>query len=297
MRKRLVIMATLLAVAMAAIGCGKNAKVTESIASEVVEETVVAVTVEETSTEETSTGEPTVEETESTTEEETVAEVIAETEPQVKTEETVVEAVVEVPAPTPEVPTPTPELTEAPVLETPASAEPVVNQTPQVQAPVVAPAGVIMIGDSRCVQMRDAVGGGGCTWICENGKRYEWFEQVAIPRADAVVGKGTKVVICMGVNDTGDATKYAALTNAYAANWAARGARTYYVSVNPVLENPYTTEESVVNFNNTIIGQLMGVRWIDTHTFLQSAGFKMRDGLHYDNDTNVKIFYAIIGSL
>ncbi len=285
MRKRLAIMATLLVVAMAATGCGKNAEVTESTTSEVVEETVVEETVEEISSEETI-----VEEVESTTEEETTTEAITETEPEVKTEETVVEAVAEVP-------TPTPEVTEAPVPETPAPAEPEVNPVPPVQTPVAAPAGVIIIGDSRCVQMRDAVGGGGCTWICENGKRYEWFEQVAIPRADAVVGKGTKVVICMGVNDTGDASKYAALTNAFAANWAARGARTYYVSVNPVLENPHTTEESVVNFNNTIIGQLMGVRWIDTHTFLQSSGFKMTDGLHYDNDTNVKIFYAIIGSL
>ncbi len=162
---------------------------------------------------------------------------------------------------------------------------------------VAAPAGVIMIGDSRCVQMCESVAGGGCTWICENGKQYDWFEQTAIPRADAVVGKGSKVVICMGVNDTGHAAQYAAMVNAYAAAWAARGARTYFVSVNPVWENPYTTEESVQSFNATMVGSLVGVKYIDTHSYLQTAGFKLVDGLHYDNDTNLKIYAAIMGSL
>ena len=60
----------------------------------------------------------------------------------------------------------------------------------------------------------------------------------------------------MGVNDPGNYNQYAALTNQRAAQWAARGATTYFVSVNPVWENPYVTQEQVELFKgkeNTII--------------------------------------------
>lgn len=163
-------------------------------------------------------------------------------------------------------------------------------------APVQAPAGILFIGDSRCVQMQEAVGGIG-TWICEGGKRYEWFAETAIPKADPIVGKGTKVVICMGVNDPGSFDRYAALANAKAAEWAGRGAKTYFVSVNPVWENPWVTQEQVDRFNANIPGMLSGVRWIDTASVLKINGFKLVDGLHYDTDTYVYIFNLIAGSL
>lgn len=170
-------------------------------------------------------------------------------------------------------------------------------QAPQAAPqPAQAPAGILFIGDSRCVQMQAAVGGIG-SWICEGGKRYEWFEQTAIPQADPIVGKGTKVVICMGVNDPGSCGRYAALTNAKAAEWAGRGAKVYYVSVNPVWENPWVTQEQVDNFNASMPGLLSGVRWIDTASVLKANGFKLVDGLHYDTDTYVYIFNLIAGSL
>ncbi len=163
--------------------------------------------------------------------------------------------------------------------------------------PVMAPAGILFIGDSRCVQMREAVGGGNSSWICEGGKGYKWLSETAIGQADPCIGKGTKVVICLGVNDVGNGASYAALINQKAAEWAARGAKTYFVSVNPVWENPWVTEEQVVNFNSYIVGQLSGVRWIDTHTALVNSGYYLVDGLHYDTDTYVRIFNMIVGSL
>lgn len=162
---------------------------------------------------------------------------------------------------------------------------------------VTAPAGVLIIGDSRCVMMRDAVGGGNCSWICKEAKGYNWLESTAIPQADQSIGKGTKVVIALGVNDVGNVNNYAALINLKAAEWAARGAKTYYVSVNPVTENPYVTEEQVQYFNNTIINQLIGVRWIDTHSYLVGSGYRLVDGMHYDDETSIRIFQAIVGSL
>ena len=176
------------------------------------------------------------------------------------------------------------------------NAQPVQQQTPA-PAPAMPPAGILFIGDSRCVQMREAVGGGNSSWICENSKGYQWLVDKAIGQADECVGKGTKVVICLGVNDTENCNKYAELINAKAAEWAGRGAKTYFVSVNPVTENPYRTEPEVENFNASIVGQLSGVRWIDTHSVLVNNGYRMVDGLHYDADTYVLIFNLIVGSL
>lgn len=187
-----------------------------------------------------------------------------------------------------------------PELPPPAPATPA-QQAPAAQQAltqaVAAPAGVIMVGDSRCVQMQEAVEGGGCSWICENSKEYTWFVEKAIPRFDQYVGKGTKVVINMGVNDPEHYKDYVATINEKAAEWAGRGAKTYFVSVNPVWENPYTAQEDVDTFNANVPGMLSGVTWIDTSSWLNANGYRLLDGLHYDAPTYVNIFNLIMGSL
>ena len=192
------------------------------------------------------------------------------------------------------------EVTEAQSQPAPqAQPQPAPAQQPQAvqQADLPQAASILFIGDSRCVQMRDAVGGGGCSWICENSKGYDWLESKAIGQADRIIGKGTKVVVCLGVNDTEHVQKYAALINQKAAEWAARGAKTYYVSVNPVSTNPYRTEEEVQSFNATMPGLLSGVAWIDTHSVLVSNGYKLVDGLHFNEEGSIYIFNLIISSL
>ena len=202
----------------------------------------------------------------------------------------------------PVIPTPTVEVADtADAQAADASAQAaLVTQAAQAAASaktVQAPAGVLIIGDSRCVMMRDATNGGGCSWICQNSKGYNWLVSTAIPQADEIIGKDTKVVICLGVNDVGNVNKYAALVNVKAAEWAARGAKTYYVSVNPVWENAYVTEEQVQYFNAQLAGQLTGIKWIDTHSYLLNSGYRLTDGLHFDNETSIRIFQTIIGSL
>ena len=177
----------------------------------------------------------------------------------------------------------------------PAQAQPQVAPAPV--APVMAPAGILFIGDSRCVQMQEATGGGGCSWVCEGGKGYDWFTSKAMERAEPSIGKGTKVVICLGVNDPGNANRYAAFANQKAAEWAARGARTYFVSVNPVSDNPWTSQEQVALFNSCVAPQLAGIRWIDTNSVLTANGYCMVDGMHFDYNTNVTVFNLIVGSL
>ncbi len=170
------------------------------------------------------------------------------------------------------------------------------TQQPAAQpAPAPAIAGTLFIGDSRCVQMKALVGQS--SWICENSKGYEWLVSTALERADRIIGKGTRVVICLGVNDTENVEKYATTINQKAAEWAAKGAKTYYVSVNPVSENPYRTEDEVVYFNSRMPGLLSGVTWIDTHTSLVNNGYQLVDGLHYNDSTNINIYNMIISQL
>lgn len=197
-----------------------------------------------------------------------------------------------VPEATPEQePAPTPE----PVLEQELSPAPdnqpqeTANANPVTEVKNVA--GVILVGDSRFVQMQNCVGANSCTWIAESGKGYKWFSEKAIARIDNCVGKGSKILINLGVNDPGNIQNYLALVNAKAEEWTNKGATVYYASVNPVWENPYVTEERVVNFNSQLQGGLSGnVHFIDSHSYLMSIGYKLVDGLHYSSETYQNIY-------
>ena len=175
------------------------------------------------------------------------------------------------------------------------------QQVAQTPAPapkaVAAPAGILFIGDSRTCQMRAATGGGKCGWVCEYCTDYGWFEKTAVPTADPMIGAGTKVVICMGVNDPGSLYSYANLVNQKAAEWVARGAKVYYVSINPVTA-PYEDKTIPIDsFNATMPSLLANVRWIDTASVVKQGGYVLEDGIHYDAAGNVNIFNMIVGCL
>ncbi|MBD5548997.1 MAG: SH3 domain-containing protein [Lachnospiraceae bacterium] len=159
-------------------------------------------------------------------------------------------------------------------------------------------AGVILVGDSRFVQMQESVGANSCTWIAESGKGYTWFEEKAIPRIEGCVGRGTKILINLGVNDPGNHQKYLTLVNAKAAEWTAMGATVYYASVNPVWENPYVTEEQVEYFNSQMQNGLSAdVHWIDSHSYITSVGYKLVDGLHYNSETYQNLYAYFMSCL
>ena len=170
-----------------------------------------------------------------------------------------------------------------------------VQPAPVVQAKSMP--GVLFIGDSRTCQMRSATGGAGCGWICEYATSYDWFAETAIPQADPMIGKGTKVVICMGVNDPRNYNSYATLVNQKAGEWNARGAKVYYVSVNPVCA-PYEDKTMAIDeFNANMPSLLSGVYWIDTASVVKQGGYVLEDGIHYDTAGNVNIFNLICGCL
>ena len=169
------------------------------------------------------------------------------------------------------------------------------NPAPQPEVP--APAGILFIGDSRTCQMKSATGGANCSWICEYGTSYDWFEQTAVPKADQLIGQGTKVVICMGVNDPNHLNSYASLVNRKAGDWNARGAQVYFVSLNPCAQ-PYEDKNPQIDaFNSTMPGLLSGVKWIDTASTVKQGGYVLVDGIHYDAMGNVNIFNLICGNL
>lgn len=191
------------------------------------------------------------------------------------------------------VPEPTPEANAEPAQETPPAADSQPQETAEVKpvTEVKNVAGVILVGDSRFVQMQSSVGENSCTWIAEGGKGYNWFNEKAVARIDNCVGKGSKILINLGVNDPGHVQSYLALVNAKAEEWVGRGATVYYASVNPVWENPYVTEEQVEYFNSQMRNGLSGnVHWIDSHSYLSAIGYRLVDGLHYSTETYQNLY-------
>lgn len=170
-------------------------------------------------------------------------------------------------------------------------AEPAPQPEAQAVAEVKNVSGVILVGDSRFVQMQANVGENSCTWIAESGKGYTWFTENAIARVDGCVGKGSKILINLGVNDPGNLNNYLEIVNAKAAEWTGKGAKVYYASVNPVWENPYVTEEQVEYFNSQMQNGLSGdITWIDSHSYLNTIGYKLVDGLHFNAETYQNLY-------
>lgn len=184
------------------------------------------------------------------------------------------------------------------VSEQPQQAAQEAGQPVQAVTQVKNVAGVILVGDSRFVQMQSNVGENSCTWIAESGKGYKWFSENAVSRIDGCVGKGSKVLINLGVNDPGNVNNYLELVNAKAAEWVSKGAVVYYASVNPVWENPYVTEDQVHNFNSQLQTGLSGdIHFIDSHTYLESIGYKLVDGLHYGPETYQNLYAYFMSCL
>lgn len=153
---------------------------------------------------------------------------------------------------------------------------------------------VIMIGDSRCVQMKSHVGAGSDTWSCKGSMGLNWMKNTGVPNVESKIGNGTKIVIMMGVNDLYQPEAYISYINQKASTWASKGSKTYFVSVNPVDGSYSNLTSKIVSFNNKLKNGLnSNVRYIDTYNYLVSSGFNTSDGLHYKSDTSRKIYNYI----
>ncbi len=168
----------------------------------------------------------------------------------------------------------------------------------------VLPDHIIFVGDSRTVQMKRAVkyDRSVCSFIAESSMGYEWFRDEAVPAVDSALysmGGNIAIVVNMGVNDLSDVEWYTKLVNRKAAEWASRGADTYYMSVNPVDDGRTQVKNSQIEEFNTSLQDSLdtAVAWIDCYGFLMAYGYESADGLHFTDDTSRDIYRYCLDQL
>ncbi len=148
------------------------------------------------------------------------------------------------------------------------------------------PTSYVFAGDSRTVQMSQAVKNSQNIYVAKVGEGYSYFVNTAIPQIDASISEGTVVVINYGVNDLYNVDKYISKVNSKIDSWIEKGATVYYAAVLPVKDYPTITNADIENFNNALKNGLDSrVGWLDGYTYLQTYGFSTADGLHFNYDT------------
>ena len=103
---------------------------------------------------------------------------------------------------------------------------------------------LVFIGDSRTEGLRDAVNDDS-VWSCLSSMGYDWMVSTGVPQVEDQIEDNTAVIILMGVNDLYHVNDYISYINAKAAEWGDRGARTYFVSVGPVQNDPYCSNAEI----------------------------------------------------
>ena len=178
----------------------------------------------------------------------------------------------------------------------------------------------IFVGDSRTVQMHGTLTGqwqddinqtdSTGTWICKGSTGYEWFADIAMPKAIQYMNEGNKdLVILMGCNDMinpSSANTYLNYLYDYNNILTQNNNHVYFVSVNPVGHNGNsdTTYESLSNtgtcepFNNYIRNGLPeNMTYVDTYSTLLDIGYATTDGCHFDNTTYQNIYTLILNAI
>ena len=153
-------------------------------------------------------------------------------------------------------------------------------------------------GDSRTVGIQLSLGDSkpDTLFVAKVGIGYQWMKDHAWSQIKQNLNDNPdmKVVFLYGVNDMININyylkRYKELEGEYNKN------RIWYVSVNPIRGQQLVTDDQIKEFN-TKLKEHAGSRYIDTYSMLQKDGFGSYDGLHYDNDTNIKIYDFIINAI
>ncbi|MDO4623485.1 MAG: SGNH/GDSL hydrolase family protein [Eubacteriales bacterium] len=165
---------------------------------------------------------------------------------------------------------------------------------------------VIMIGDSRAVGMGMAVDPEAetCIWSCLGGMGYNWMVSQGVPAIESLIDGKTDIIVSMGVNDAWDGMadeflpRYVEYMNAKALEWKKLGARTYYVSVNPIRQQyqlgQYLVDDNSVVYWNTYMKRNLSsdVIWIETYETIRDH-VDYADDIHY-RDTTYKEIYDLM---
>ena len=156
------------------------------------------------------------------------------------------------------------------------------------------PADIIFLGDLRFRSMANVATGETALWECSSTGDYSWMTETAYPDVDSRVGTGTKVFISMGFNDLTAYQSYATSINAKAAEWQAKGAEVYFVSVGPVAQTSQVANSDIMTFN-TYMYQNLNIPFIDAYNYLVDAGYDTTDGQTYSDATSTALYNYLMG--
>lgn len=159
---------------------------------------------------------------------------------------------------------------------------------------------LVIIGDSRTVGMKSAVGSNNNIWSAKVGMGLSWMKSTGVPAVESSINSNTDVVILMGVNDVRSlsyTSKYISYLNSKAAEWTGLGANVYYVSVNPMVfetkSYPGITNSVIENWNAKMQEGLSDdINYIDTYSQVLGK-LSSKDGIHYNNKS-YKLIYSLI---
>ena len=176
---------------------------------------------------------------------------------------------------------------------------------------------VYCVGDSRTVYAQVALGASAPSnveFIAKSGEGLDWFKSSGYKTLYRSVAKRPRtekkaVIINLGVNDLKNSASYVKYMKKAAANLKKYNCKMYYLSVNPVnsamiksVNGKARTEAQVAAFNKAIYrglcsGRKRSFTYINTCTNLQMKGWISKksgtdiyDGLHYSNQTYLRIF-------
>ncbi|MBQ7677292.1 MAG: hypothetical protein IJT32_03580 [Lachnospiraceae bacterium] len=160
--------------------------------------------------------------------------------------------------------------------------------------------GCIFIGDSRTVGMSAFVKKNDYIWSAKNGVGLAWMQKTGVPQVEGMIGPSSNVIVMMGFNDIFYAQKalqYASYLNEKAALWEKRGARVYFVSVNPItyeeVLDGQITNERIAAWNQDVRVHLSKkVTYIDTFSMVYET-LSASDGIHYE-DSDYQVIYDLI---
>ncbi len=159
--------------------------------------------------------------------------------------------------------------------------------------------GYIFIGDSRFVGLEQNCSVSSmpdCFVLAKVSAGYKWMTDEAIPAAYEIMDTHPDitdwtVISGFGINDLHNAEKY---VEAYQS--LAKDVPVLALSVNPVGKGSRIRDEKIVSFNEILI-QTEEIGYLDTYCFLKESGFYARDGVHYDAETNKKLWEMLKESL
>ena len=163
----------------------------------------------------------------------------------------------------------------------------------------------IIVGDSRMVNVHDAVGDAGCDWMATAGSTFNKLVEYS-KVIDGMDLKGKRIVISYGINDINTPEpslnsffKYQNFMNTKALEWVNRGAKVYFTDipgVTPVIRTLPGCENTAVDLINEYVRQFNDLTVTGgfpseiRHINLNIPASQYADGLHYNEAACIYVF-------